>query len=522
MPLTHVCVWNSKIGYRRVTIDEANKQYPYTVSADTGVFVCELCAQNVGFSKARADTGSRYFFHSSAEENKDCEDRQIQIFNSASQRLTSLSSHTMPFRIAVNGSTFTLQLGFFYPPDHKAYCDRIKIANNDTHQTFEYSFERIERIGTTYLNVGTVPSRKYGIDYVNANAELKKYWSNEAIGASTTGSLFDGRTGHILLLGAKAFSTNSYYLLQKEQLTKTPKDLQIQEINRVRSTDYITWYLYKIQVKQFTAPAAQFFLRYSIFLTEKPTKFYPIWPVYIEDPLFIYHNSSNFYFYLCGDDAELKSYPATPNALDTHDGKLYKLYTQEREQLISLGKAGSLGFSYLIKQTLSKKASQPNLSIKDAAGTELTEDSYSKLPKSKFISVSCQYDGRAIVHRNQKIEHIYKLSSEQDLLIDGLAFGTEIHFYHGCDCVRTMRFERTQIDTNTAEQDHILVNKLQACTGPKVPIPHSLGSFAGRYESYPRTKQWLYTTLRQGEISRKALRILIAHIPNKHRRDIND
>ena len=521
MPLTHVCVWDSEIGYRRVTVDEANELYPYEVPSSRGHFVCELCAQNVGFSKARVDTGTRYFFHSSAAQNKDCEDRQIQLSNAASQRLSSLSSHTMPFRIVVNGSTFTLQLGFFYPPDHKAHCDKIKIAN-DTHQTYEYSFERIERIGTTYLNVGTVPSRIYGIDYVNANAELKKYWSSKVIGVSATGSLFDGRTGHILLSGAKAFSTNSYYLLQKRQLTITPKDLQIQEISRVRSTDYSTWYLYKIHVKQFSARAAKFFLGYSIFLTEKPTKFYPVWPVYIEDPLFIYHNSSNFYFYLCGDDAELKSYPATSNALDTQDGKLYKLYTREREQLISLGKAGALGFSYLIKQPLNKKASSPNISIKDAAGAELTEDSYSKLPKSQYVSVSCQYDGKAVVRRNQKIVHIYKLSSEQDLLIDGLAFGTEICFYHGCDCVRTLRFERTQIDTNTAEQDRILINKLQACTDPKVPIPHSLGSVAGKYESYPRTKQWLYATLRQGEISRKALRILIASIPKKHRRDIND
>lgn len=521
MPLTHVCVWDSEIGYRRVTVDEANELYPYEVPSSRGHFVCELCAQNVGFSKARVDTGTRYFFHSSAAQNKDCEDRQIQLSNAASQRLSSLSSHTMPFRIVVNGSTFTLQLGFFYPPDHKAHCDKIKIAN-DTHQTYEYSFERIERIGTTYLNVGTVPSRIYGIDYVNANAELKKYWSSKVIGVSTTGSLFDGRTGHILLPGAKAFSTNSYYLLQKRQLTITPKDLQIQEISRVRSTDYSTWYLYKIHVKQFSARAAKFFLGYSIFLTEKPTKFYPVWPVYIEDPLFIYHNSSNFYFYLCGDDAELKSYPATSNALDTHDGKLYKLYTREREQLISLGKAGALGFSYLIKQPLSKKASSPNLSIKDAAGAELTEDSYSKLPKSQYVSVSCQYDGKAVVRRNQKTVHIYKLSFEQDLLIDGLTFGTEICFYHGCDCVRTLRFERNQIDTNTAEQDRILINKLQAYTDPKIPIPHSLGSVAGKYESYPRTKQWLYETLRQGEISRKALRILIANIPKKHRRDIND
>ena len=47
MPLTHVCVWDSKIGYRRITVEEACKMYPYGASARSGHFVCELCAQNV-------------------------------------------------------------------------------------------------------------------------------------------------------------------------------------------------------------------------------------------------------------------------------------------------------------------------------------------------------------------------------------------------------------------------------------------------------------------------------------------
>lgn len=123
MPLTHVCVWDSKIGYRRVTIEEANEQISHEVPAKNSPFVCELCAQNVGFSKARTDTGTRYFFHSSAEQNKECEDRQIQLSQSGTQQLVSLNSHIMPLRLSVTESVFSLQIGFFCPPDHKAYCD---------------------------------------------------------------------------------------------------------------------------------------------------------------------------------------------------------------------------------------------------------------------------------------------------------------------------------------------------------------------------------------------------------------
>jgi len=39
MPLTHVCVWDSELGYRRVTVEEASVIYPHsTVSARSGHF----------------------------------------------------------------------------------------------------------------------------------------------------------------------------------------------------------------------------------------------------------------------------------------------------------------------------------------------------------------------------------------------------------------------------------------------------------------------------------------------------
>lgn len=229
MPLTHVCVWDSKIGYRRITVEKANELYPYEVSARGSQFVCELCAQNVGFSKARVDTGTRYFFHSSAEQNKECEDRQIQLSQSGTQRLVSLNSHVMPLRLVVTGAMFSLQLGFFYPPDSKAHCDKIKIAG-DSHQVYEYSFERIERIGTTYLSVGSIPSQIYCVEYINANPELRRFWSNNIPGINQAGSFFDGRTGQILQSGGKAYAGNFYYLLQRHPIYTFPADIEAIEI----------------------------------------------------------------------------------------------------------------------------------------------------------------------------------------------------------------------------------------------------------------------------------------------------
>ena len=72
MPLTHVCVWDGKAGYRRVSIEEACSMYPYTVAANRGIFVCSLCAQNVGLTAPGANV--RHFRHTSAAQKKECED----------------------------------------------------------------------------------------------------------------------------------------------------------------------------------------------------------------------------------------------------------------------------------------------------------------------------------------------------------------------------------------------------------------------------------------------------------------
>lgn len=509
MPLTHVCVWDSKIGYRRVSVEEACEMYPYGASARSGCFVCELCAANVLLTAPGVNI--QHFRHDPAAPNKECDERQSSFDPTYGRALRGLNSHVMPLRITVNGSSFALQLGFFYPPDKKAYCEKIRIAT-DTHNSFEYNFERIERIGTTYLNVGTVPSRIYGLNYVNANAELLKYWSDKATGVNSSGSFFDARTGHILLPGAKAYSGNSYYLLQRRQLYLYSGDIEASELCRVPSGNGPTWYLYKIRVRQFTSRAAKFFLSYSIFLTEKPTQFYPIWPAYISDPHFIYHNSSDFYFYICGDDAELKAYPATSSVMGTHEGKLYKLFTREREQLISIGKSGALGFSYLIKQSLNKKAPLPKLIIRDSAETDLCDDIYTKLPKAKYITVSCQYDGKAVVRKNQKTHQIYRISPDQDTIIDDLSFGTEISFYHGCDCVRTLSFVNEKRGSDALALDNEYVKKLRACSGPMISIPHSMGAITSRFSCYPQTSQWIFRCIRSGEIPRSAYRLLQAYM----------
>lgn len=516
MPLTHVCVWEPKIGYRRVSIREACEMYPNGVHARSGCFVCELCGQNVLLTAPGINV--QHFRHDSASPNKECDERQLSFDPTYGRKLFGLNSYVVPLKIVVNSSNFMMQLGFFYPPDKSACCDRIKIVG-DSDQSFEYSFERIEKEGTTYLNVGYVPCKEYNIEFINANTALKKYWANKVTGVSSLGTFFDVRNGHILLPGAKANSENSYYLLQRQRLYTYTSDIEVTEICKTNTSNFTTWYLYKVQVKRFSESSAKFFLKRSIFLTERPTRVYPIWPTYVKEPHFIYHNSNVFYFYLCGDDAELKAYPPSREVLKTDDGKLYKLYTRGREQLISLGKSGAQGFSYLIKQQFNKKVSLPNIHISDHFGNELIQEMYDTLPKLKYIIILSQYDGKAVIYQNKKIKNIYKITSEQNLIIDSLSYGTEIEIYCGCDCIRTLRFECSEERENIYDLDNSLVRKLKMCNGPKVPITHAFGAIIQKYELFPQTKQWIYNVLKSGEITRKAYRLLIADTSTDYRRN---
>ena len=520
MPLSHVCVWDPQTGYRRITTEEASELFPYGASARSGHFVCELCAQNVVLT-ARG-VNRQHFRHDSANPNKECDERQAYFDPNYGRTIISLNSHVMPLRLVPSGPSFRMELGFFSPPKQQERCEKIRISG-DSHRLFEYSFERISQFGTTYLNVGDIPSSVYDIEYVNATPGLEKYWSKKVSGVSASGTLFDGRTGHVLQSGGKAFSGSTYYLLQRQPLYYYfHTDIEVVEKARVQTKTYSTWYLYQIWPKRFSEAAARFFLKYSIFLTEKPTKFYPIWPLYIQDPYFIYHNSDNVYFYLCGDDAVLKAFPIRPNQHSAREGKVFHLHSQGKEQLISVGNSGAQGFLYLIRQSLFQESALPVFHIFDLSGKELTEESYSELPKGKQVTVFPQFDGKAVVKKKGRTIYIYRLSADQSLLIDALTFGTEILFYYGCDCVRTICFEAKTIKKNAQLRDATLARKLSKCTGHTVPVTHRVRALVGKYEGYPQTMQWLRTVIRNGTIPHKALRILSESIPKTERRKNQD
>lgn len=259
------------------------------------------------------------------------------------------------------------------------------------------------------------------------------------------------------------------------------------------------------------------FLERSIFLSESPTDFYPIWPPYAEDPYFIYHNEPGLYFFMRGEQAELKTYPITrdhfaPKSRNVEGGKLYKIYATSKEQLLSLGLSGAIGFSYLMRKELKMTASLPKVSIEDINGIVLDQEIYNILPKSKLITITVPYDGKVVYRRNGKITAINLITSDQRLTVDRISYGTEVQIFQGCDCIRKIRFEEEKYGCDKLNADIELARRLKACTGVLVQIPHSMASVAAEFSDFPETRQWISSMIKQGEMPRTAFNILRNYI----------
>lgn len=114
--LTHVCLWDKK-GWRRISAEEAARRNPYTVSAYSHLFMCELCGQYVLL--ANGQKNAPHFRHSSAEQDKSCEERTI---GAGSPITYQANIHETPIRlVGLNSKDFTLELGFVRIPDRQYY-----------------------------------------------------------------------------------------------------------------------------------------------------------------------------------------------------------------------------------------------------------------------------------------------------------------------------------------------------------------------------------------------------------------
>ena len=171
--LTHVCMWSDN-GWTRITAEQAAKLHPGgTVSAHSGLFMCELCGQYVSLTDGAVQT--RHFRHSAYEKSKNCPER---IFGAGYSISYGSQEHDLPIRITgVSSSSFRFEIGLIRAPIgllSRDFCIEIK-PKGVSDPPYRFEKERLNDDRITYLSIGERPFEKYTLNFKNGIDKLREF-----------------------------------------------------------------------------------------------------------------------------------------------------------------------------------------------------------------------------------------------------------------------------------------------------------------------------------------------------------
>lgn len=521
--LTHVRMF-SKHGWQAITAQEAGEKFPDTVSAASGIFMCELCHQYVYFSKPGENI--RHFGHT-PEADKSCPER---TFSSRTDIDSRSEKHDLPIKLKLLPSDFALELGLLgVPASGLSELQNQKIQISPTGQNadpFVYGLkERLCEDKITYVSIGQIPYPEYRIQLDCRNIRAFSCWPERIRGIEPPGALFDVVTRKKLPYDADVQLGKTYYLLHSGTLIGTCSSVLQKQI-RSRSVPGNSWRLYEVCATALDVDAAKFFLQFHCRLTEQTVFIQPIWPIYTKSPYVIHHNAREMIFHVKGD-VSTKSYPFSHLKRQPIDGGGALEYVQctARQQLISSGHDYPLNsrdfwrrlkYTYLWKEPLDHTTKEPTVIVTDIAGQALSQGQTDKLPQKNAIRISAPYDGAIVVKYRGKIIEKRPLKADVPVEIDSLQFGYEIEVFQGLDLVWSIQYQRKTAQSDL--QENQIIRRLKNASGPSITVPHAWGAAVEYLGAYPQIKQWLYQTIRKGSMPLQAyqeLKHFIGHLAAK-------
>ena len=518
--LTHVCMF-SEHGWREITAQKAGEIYPDTVSAVSGIFMCNLCHQYVYFSNPPKK--ERYFGHTK-EADKSCPERTFSFRTDIDSRS---EKHDLPIRLKLLPSDFELELGLLGVPasdlqklqDHKIQI--TPIGRNADPLSYALK-ERLSENEISYVLIGTIPYPEYQIQLDCRSIRAFSCWPERIRGIESPGALFDAVTRKKLPYDADVQLGKNYYLLQSGMLNGGCSSVRLKQI-RSRSVPGNCWRLYEVSAIALDVDAAKFFLQFHCRLTDQAVSIQPIWPIYTKSPYVIHHNAREMIFHVKGD-VHTKSYPYArqrpPQPLDG-GGVLEYIQCSARQQLISSGHDYLLNardfwrrlkYTYLWKEPLEHTTEEPTVVVTDITGQPLLSGEVDKLPSKSAIRISAPYDGTTVIKFRGEIIERRPLKAEVPIEIDSLQFGYAIEVFQGLDLVWCVQYQRKSAQSDL-EEDQIM-RRLKNASGPSVVVPHAWGSAAEHLGKYPQIKQWLYQRIRKGSMPLQAYREFSHFIEN--------
>lgn len=508
MSLTHVYKWlNDK--WESITIEKVREElHPSrTVSAYSGLFMCKLCGQNVILTKE--GKYNCYFKHNRLEKSKDCPERSEDV--SSVKIDYDIHKYELPIRLCdITEDRFKLELGLLYIPFSILQQQEVQELaikpEGILSDPYVYSFERLNQNALTYLSIGGTPAKRYKLI---CSEKLRDYWPQYINEIDTSGSIFDSETGRKLMDGADVKVGVSYWLLCKGKIYMANQSIEIKKICE-KKTSESEWYIYEVKAIAMEQSAAKFFLELNCCLTESPVCLQPIWPIYVKTPYMIRHNKNQLWMYLRGENNIItKTLPKafiTEKFCPEEKGKVIKVDCNGRQQLISVGLAKVLQYTYFWKESLAETAKKPVIQVTDIKGNIIDSGIEYKLPKKRLIIIAAPFDGMVVILKNGIVLERRYLEAKRKMDVDNISFGYEIQVMQGLDLVWTIQYETQRKISATNEE--IILKKLIAFHGKSVPIPYAISTVVSRLDDYPKIKKWFYKKKKSGCISEDALRYL--------------
>ena len=502
--LTHICMWSGS-GWKRITVEQAVKLHPGgTVSAHSGLFMCELCGQYVLLTDGTAQ--ARHFRHNAHEKNKNCPERTL---GAGYQISYASQEHDLPIRITgVSSSSFRFEIGLIRAPIDslsRDFCIEIKPKGvSDT--PYVFAKERLNCDSITYLTIGERPFEKYTLNFKNGIDKLREFWPAEINGIDPEGTLFEKSFGKKLTYDADVEIKKEYYLLKRGYLyRKSYKNIQIREIVR-KQFGWELWTLYIISASAFSEETARFFLDFHCRLTDYPISLQPVWPLFIEGDYTIKHSRDSVYMLVKGNIAAVNTFPFAAVCQLSHNPRLYEVHCSSRQQLISAGRTQALQYTYFWREPLNQVGLSPAILVTDFSGAEVVPGESNTLPHNKILLFKSTFDGEIIIFNDSRIMEKRKIFADKPLELDGLSYGISVQVIIGLDVVWEIAFKKRQVSITDDEVE--ILKRIRNTSGVFISAPHSLRNILAAMSRYPQICQWIRKCIREGTINEQSYRRL--------------
>ena len=505
--LTHVCMWSDS-GWRRITAEQAARLHPGgTVSAHSGLFMCELCGQYVTLTDGTVKV--RHFRHSSYEKSKDCPERTFGAGNSFTY---GSQEHDLPIRItSVSSTSFRFEIGLIRAPINSLSKDfRIEIRPNGAFGvSYLFTKERLNCDSITYLPIGERPFEKYTLNFQNGSDIIRDFWPAEIKGIDPGGTLFEKVSGKKLSCDADVEIGQEYYLLKRGNIYgRSRSGLKIQEITKKR-IGWETWNLYVVSASEFNEDAARFFLDFHCRLTDRPVSLQPVWPLFVEGNYIVKHNQDSMYMLVEGNVAAVKTFPSA-TVRQLNDGstqpKLYEVFCSGRQQLISAGRTQALQYTYFWKEALDQTGLHPEVSVTDLIGSDVDPGETDTLPRNKTLRFKSSFDGELVIYNNNRVADKRMIPADKTIELDGLSYGLSVQVVIGLDVIWQIEFKKQQIDDTKNEIE--ILKRITNISGATIPAPHSLRNMLVGMKRYPQICHWIRKCIDNGTINEQSYRRL--------------